>query len=341
TQDVTDSPVVTRIEIPGLLDRAAAGDGFWLIPVAAGGLGYDAAARAALPATSLNDFGTWNMARVADDPATDEQITRIARRALVRRLQAAHAVLPAGTPLMVDVVTRGVAALAPDAMLTVDLTHRFDGRRAHPDAWPARLLPALSAVVDEATRQAPGRVLHLRGFVGLPTAVALGMKLLAPGAGQAAWLQRTRGRPDTPYSLDERPQPSGFDVRLEDNRPDAEDLAVLVNVNADTSFAVNATSGLPPFRGRVRADAPGGYPHTFDEPGEAVELAHRIISRLREARSRYGQVGAVHLFAAAPLGLAFLLGQLLNTFGTVHTYEHVGEDGVGYYEHAVTLHPSS
>lgn len=340
TPDVADSAVVTGIEIPGLLDRAARGDGFSLIPVAAGGLDSDAAARAALTATSLNDFSTWNMAQVADDPATNEQITGIARRALVRRLRTTHAVLAVKRPVVVDVFTRGPASLAPDAALTVDLTHRFDGRRAHRDAWSTFLLPALSAVVQEAAQCAPGRVLHLRGFIGLPTAVTLGVKLMAPGGVRAAWLQRTRGQPDTPYTLDAQPVSSGFDVRLEDHRSDAEDLAILVNVNQDTVPAVRATPGLPPFRGWVRADAPGDYPHTFSEPGEAVELADQIVAQLREARSRYGRVGAVHLFAAAPLGLAFLIGQLLNTLGTVHTYEHVGDDGVGHYEPAVILRPS-
>jgi hypothetical protein len=128
---------------------------------------------------------------------------------------------------------------------------------------------------------------------------------------------------------------------VQDHHSGAEDLAILVNVNEDTVPAVRATAGLPPFRGWVRADAPGCYPHMFGGPGEAVDLAHQIVGRLREARRRYGRIGAVHLFAAAPVGLVFLIGQLLNTVGTVHTYELVGHDGVGHYEHAVTLHPST
>lgn len=340
TPDVTASAVITGIEIPALVARAERDDGFSLLPVAAGGLDHEAAGRAALTATSVNDFDTWSMIQVADDPAAEEQIAGVARRALVRRLRAAQAALAADSPVVVDVFTRGTARLEPDAVLTVDLTHRFTGRHAEPGAWSTRLLPVLSAVAEEAERHTAGRVLHLRGSVGLPTALALGTTLLAPRGLRAAWLQRTPGRPDAAYTLDAPPRPSGFSVRLVAERPEAHDLAVLVNVTQDTVPAVRATPGLPPFRGWVRADPPGSGPRFFDTPGEAVELAHQIIGRLREARTRYGRIGAVHLFAAAPLGLVFLIGQLLNTFGTIHTYEHVSTDGTGRYEPAVILHPS-
>ena len=46
-------------------------------------------------------------------------------------------------------------------------------------------------------------------------------------------------------------------------------------------------------------------------------------------RREYGNIGTVHLFMAAPAGLAMLIGQLLNTFGAVQTYEHVTVDGSG------------
>jgi hypothetical protein len=46
-------------------------------------------------------------------------------------------------------------------------------------------------------------------------------------------------------------------------------------------------------------------------------------------RREYGNIGTVHLFMAAPAGRAMLVGQLLNTFGAVQTYEHVTVDGSG------------
>jgi transposase len=39
-------------------------------------------------------------------------------------------------------------------------------------------------------------------------------------------------------------------------------------------------------------------------------------------------------------GLAILIGQLLNTFGSVQTYEHVTVDGSGQYRPAALLRPN-
>ena len=47
----------------------------------------------------------------------------------------------------------------------------------------------------------------------------------------------------------------------------------------------------------------------------------------------------MHLFMAVPAGLAVLIGQLLNTFGSVQTYEHVTVDGSGQYRPAALLRP--
>jgi hypothetical protein len=40
TREVAESPVMLRLELPALLERARARDGFFVVPVAAGGLDY-------------------------------------------------------------------------------------------------------------------------------------------------------------------------------------------------------------------------------------------------------------------------------------------------------------
>jgi SMODS-associated and fused to various effectors sensor domain len=340
TPEVADSPVICGIEIPQMIARAERGDAFYLIPVAAGSLDYAVAARAALASATLNDFGTWNIFRVHHDPITEADADTVARRALARRIAAIHATAPDRTPLVIDIYARGSAVHRPDAALTVDLTHRFAGRHADTDTWQAHILPALGTIIDETARRAPGHPLQFRGLIGLPAAVALGTMVLAPRAVSAAWMQHTPGRADTAYSLAEDRRPSGFRVTLRDHRAEASDVAVLINVSENTVPAVQATAGLPEFRGWVHADPPGARPHFFPGPAEAVDLAHEVVMAMRAARSRYGRVRDVHLFIAGPVGLAFLLGQLLNTFGTIRTYEHVSDHSVGHYSPAVALEPS-
>src|SRR5690606_9482259 len=46
TPEVEHSPIIRKVEVPGLLKRATTEDGFFLVPLAAGGLDYGAAAAA-------------------------------------------------------------------------------------------------------------------------------------------------------------------------------------------------------------------------------------------------------------------------------------------------------
>jgi hypothetical protein len=339
TPEVAHSSIITDIEVPGLTGRAATDSAFALVPVAAGGLDYGNAAEAARSSMTLVDLATWNIGKVHGDPATADDITGVAQRVLRRRVRAIHAHLPAHDPFVVDVYTRTPAAHRPDAALTVDFTHLFDGRTAKAGAWNT-VTTALRTSLQRVASDAPGRSIHLRGLVGLPTAVALGTVVPSPSGIDAAWLQYTPGSPDSLYTLTAAPDPSPFSVQLIDGNPGAADLAVLVSVSENTVPAFQATTGLGPFRGIVHATAPGEYPHRLDSAGQAVHVAHEVVRTIRSARSRYGAVGAVHLFVAGPAGLAFLIGQLLNTLGVVATYEHVSASGVGAYARAAVLDPS-
>ncbi len=339
TPDVEDSDMIRGVEIPGLVARADRGDGFNLHPVLAGGLGYRKGAAVTRTERTLADFGIINLPRVQTDPVTDDDAAIVARRVLERRIASVHAITPPGEPLIVDVYTRAPAAHSPDATLTVNLLHHFAGRHTKPGSWP-RILAALEAIVQTVAARAHGRPVHLRGLVGLPTATALGAAFMATRPLDAAWLQRTKGRPDAAYGLAVPRQPSGFTVTTRDRHAGAHDLAVLVSVNEDVIPAFQASAALPDFRGLVEARPPTPGSHLFADPGEAADLAHDIIDKVRAARTHYGRLGDIHLFIAGPAGLAFILGQLLNTLGPVHTYEHISPDTVGYYSPAVTLTPS-
>jgi hypothetical protein len=108
--------------------------------------------------------------------------------------------------------------------------------------------------------------------------------------------------------------------------------------NAEPLFAA-CQRDLPPLRALVQVQPPGAYPHQIASPGEAVDIARTVQQSLRNARREYGNIGTIHLFVAAPTGLAVLVGQLLNTFGAIQTYEHVVTDGSGSYKPAALLRP--
>jgi len=85
----------------------------------------------------------------------------------------------------------------------------------------------------------------------------------------------------------------------------------------------------------------GNYPHDIETPGHAVDIVGVVSEALRRARDTLQPRGTVHLFLAVPAGLAVMIGQSLNTFGPIQTYEHVGTEAVGVYQPAALLAPSA
>jgi SMODS-associated and fused to various effectors sensor domain len=86
---------------------------------------------------------------------------------------------------------------------------------------------------------------------------------------------------------------------------------------------------------RVPPDFEGGSRASRGKPGRVW------AEGLRRARDTFQPRGTVHLFLAVPAGLAVMIGQTLNTFGPIQTYEHVGTDAVGIYQPAALLKPSA
>jgi hypothetical protein len=70
-----------------------------------------------------------------------------------------------------------------------------------------------------------------------------------------------------------------------------------------------------------------------------LQRAMLVVEELRRACDEFQARGAIHLFLAIPLGLAFLIGQLLSTAGSVQICEHVWADAIGRYELAIRLRP--
>jgi hypothetical protein len=118
----------------------------------------------------------------------------------------------------------------------------------------------------------------------------------------------------------------------------ARDLAVLVSVTGDVEPAVRATPGLPKFRAIVSIRPPAATARCdLSQPGHASYVAHLVVRALRNARKVYPTVERTHLFIAAPVGVAVLIGQQLNALGPIHTYEHDQITSIGCYRPAVVL----
>jgi len=342
TPDVSTSAVIRKIEVPAILARRQQDDLFFVIPVAAGGLDYVAAAEAVDQQINVQDLEYWNLRKVAGDPIGAPQAFELGTRVLERRIRAIHRLLPKGAPIRLTLNTRTAPPFQADVGLSVDWTGRFNGRESTSDSWDNHLLPALKTIVTTLHAQAPGRTIAASGFPAIAAATALGSAFLAPAGINISWEQIKVGRPTQNWSLAYSREPSDFRTKTTGEDPAAKDLAVLVSVAANVAFAFAASKrDLPHFRAITAITKEGYPPHDILTPGQAVDVAYVVVEGIRRARDEYRPIDVIHLFMAVPVGLAMMIGQLLNTLGPVQTYEHIPTDATGCYQKAALVKPSA
>ena len=342
TPDVVDSAVITKTELPCIVVRIDRKDGFFLVPVAARGLDYGDVAATAGSYLGTHDLGQWNVAKIVSNPLAHDDAAKIAQRVLRDRLTAIHRALPAETPLRLELHTRSAPAQKTGTSLMLDWTHRFMGRQATIESWRGILIPACETVISSCARYAQGRPLTVAGLCALPAAVALGWTLLATRGIASSWEQVSSKREPHLWGLSVPRAASGYHIDLRSANPSADDVAVLLSIASNVEPAFGASrSGLPQFRAILHVKRDGAFPQDVATPGEASDIAALVVEGLRRARDQYQARGTVHLFLAAPVGLAFLIGQSLNTAGPIQTYEHIPVDAVGVYQPAARLIPAT
>ncbi len=344
TPDVVDSSVIRRIEAPLIVSRYESRDSFFPFIVAAGGLDFASAKTALGPQFGIHDPSVWNQERAVGDPINYDAAANLASKVLSLRLRKINQRLPADAPLRLRLSTRDPERYSPGAALVLNWHSHFSKREAPADVWTRQIYPALRNVGDAICLEAPGRRLEASGKLSLVASVALGVVFLAPRDIHISWQQALSGRPDQLWSLDAPRTPSRLKVNLVYRDTAASDLAVLVAIarTADElreDFGVSQHS-LPSFRAVLELGNEDGSRYDLSNAGEAVEVAHRIVQEIISARTRLHGIETVHLFLAAPAGLAMMVGQLLNGLPQVQLYEHVPGMSPGPYRPALRLNPS-
>jgi SMODS-associated and fused to various effectors sensor domain len=340
TPEVEDSSIIRNVEVPRIVQRAEASDGFFVVPLAAGGLDYAKAAELTSNNLSAQNLADWNMQKISGSSISPLQAVELAHRVLVQRLKAIHRYLSQADPLRVGLFVRRSPPFQLGTALALDWSSRFTEKDAMPGVWQDTLVPALERIANAIRQYAPGRDIEAFGIPTLPAAAAFGCAFQSTSGLRASWRQITPGHADQVWALTHPREDSGFKPRIMSKDASARDIAVLVSVadNTEPAFAAYQKS-LPPLRALVHITKPGDYPHLIRSPGEAVDVALAVQHGMRTVRRDYGNIGSVHLFMAAPAGLAMLVGQLLNTFGSIQTYEFLSVDGSGCYRPAAVLRP--
>ena len=337
TPDVIASAVIRRIEVPEIVRRARRRDGFFAVMAIAGVLTYAEAGKLVAENLGTEDLTFWNMHKIAGDPAPPLELAGLADVVLRERLRAVAAVLPAEEPWRVGVWVRREPPADHRCALHLAWHENFKGRHAARGAWEAELLPALRSIHDGLSRVGVDRGLVFEGYPTLSTAVALGRTFPAVAGINVKWEQVSPSGGRSLWSLGADSEPSGYAVTTQGSDPGGDGLAVVVSVAQEATVAYRATTGLAAMRATIEvAPAAGTHGHQLTEGG-ACDLAQTIARAVRNAKTAYLGVREVHLFLACPVGLAMMIGQLLNAVGPITVYEHVDDDAVGHYEPEVTI----
>ena len=344
TPDVSDSPVIQRIEYPLAIERSRKGDCFFVVPCAAGGASYDEAADAIDAGLVAGKLSDWNLKRIDGDPASDFALVGIARAALERRLNEIDKALSPNAPLKIEFFCRAASGAQSDSALQVDWSDDLSSRHADHAVWLDDLVPAAKDLAAAIRSVCPRRALEASGLPTISAAFSLGSAFLAPTGADLTWLQQMpTDHPQSTQSWSVRGEraDSGFRCSHSGQTTAASGLAVLVSVSADVEPAFAATptpdSG---FRAILRVAPENGFPHTLQSAEQVRDVAHLVAEHVRQARVDYRPIDVVHIFFAGPVGLALMIGQLLNTLGPVQLYEHVASDGTGSYVRSVRLRPA-
>lgn len=208
-----------------------------------------------------------------------------------------------------------------DSALVVDLTDLFDGREPiSADVWssllPKRLATAVGRLASLATPVQLAIDAHLSIGWYLGT-------LLGPKAGIPVRLrQKGLGRVDLWDVAVPAPDPEhGWRFTYETVGPGT-DIAVAVSVTQDVAAEVRThVSTIPTIGTLLTCDLTSRGPAAIRNGGHARWLADEFVREVRRLTTRQG-AERVHLFAAAPVSLAFLVGQQSAAIGPVTVYEY-------------------
>jgi hypothetical protein len=210
TPEVEASPIIRNVEVAQIIRRAEAGDGFFVVPLAAGGLDYAKAAEATNNHLSAQRLSDWNMQKISGDTVSPATAAEVAHRVLIRRLQAIHRQLPQGEHLRLGFFVRKPPPFAAGVALALDWSSHFAEKETAADIWQTTLLPALERIASAIRQHAPGREVEAFGLPTLPAAVALGSAFLNTSGLRLTWRQFMPDHTEQPWSLSQPRVDTGF-----------------------------------------------------------------------------------------------------------------------------------
>lgn len=236
--------------------------------------------------------------------------------------------------------------LEDDTDVMLDLLHLFDGREIRsPELWQQELFPSIERFINRELRQRGQCDLHLH--VHSSIAFAIGYCLDTKSGIDAAVVQSTRsGQSVWRPSLSPVPsQYTGWSFSeklfLEDGTELALALCVTHDVTSDVRVYLERENLLV---GRIlKCFLPSEVNNSaIKDADHAKVLTDQLSNYLRSNRTILERQSKLHLFAAAPNGLIFFIGQNSRSFGSCVLYEYdFDSNAPGAYKSSLRFPPKN
>ncbi|MGF1643894.1 MAG: type III-B CRISPR module RAMP protein Cmr6 [Thiotrichales bacterium] len=339
TPEIRNSAIIGNDEIPLALNRGALGDGFFVSPILAGGLRLEQLTDVIGRSSTTYGLDSFGVPRVTHDPATPAELHLVARQVLERRIQALHHELKPDEPIRAAMYF-STSAMSSRFQLAMDWSHASRPDKAlTPEIARDRLLPALLDLRNAIIQHASERSLQFTGQFPLPVGTLLGSVFSETSGIDLHWLPPQN--PDQYWSIRSDREDVGFIENLLQSTNNGDALALLVAFRRDAfSDFQHMMGGSGRFRRIVTLLPPDDVEiFRFEKPEQAAGLALRVDKVITEHRGADPSIRSLHLFTAVPLGVAVMIGQLLNRLGRVHLYNHTPGEAVPYRE-AIEYRPN-
>ena len=211
----------------------------------------------------------------------------------------------------------------------LDLAGLFDGREiSAPEYWNAKIGPKIREFMTRSVAPLSQCRLYLSAHSSI--AFAAGYELDPKSGVQASLIQNTAsGRSIwelSPGASTSHTNPWG--VSEISANPEGGDVGIVLSVTHDASSEVLAhVRDHIPQLGQllVFTIEPDIGPMAVKDGNHAWRLAQEVVKIVRERHPQRTPMSPLHVFSAAPNGLAFFVGRLARSLGPIQLYEHAFE----------------
>lgn len=223
------------------------------------------------------------------------------------------------------------------------LVRHFDNRNIRePMLWQEAVFPELESFLSKTLRRQQSYNLHLDTHTSI--AFAIGYCLDPKSGIDVAPLQRTQSGSSLwqplPGSAVQLPTWSLEEIVCASG---GSDVALAIGVTHDVlnDVQIYVSNSLPSVR-RILSCKIRPYPSSsaVRDGTHALSLAQELVSIVRQNRSTEERKSALHVFAAAPNGVVFFLGQLARSLGECVIYEYQFDRSIpGQYQPSLKFPP--